>query len=205
MKNVIISGPDGTGKSTITNALSNILKKENIDVNSVWLRFNHYSAKIVNLIGRLLKKSFYEKYEWGKVGYHNYEGKFGYLYIYAIYIDHIIFDKFFRNRILNSTKLLLIDRYIIDIAADLIVDTNKATLVVKLFKKYIEKEMHLSKTFILRCDPAIVKLRREDIKDDKNYLKKVSAYQLLAKEFNITTLNTGDLTPDEIIEIIIEQ
>lgn len=204
MKKYMISGSDGTGKSTITDNLKIQLENENKKVETIWLRFNHKLAKVVNILGRIAGKSYYETYSWGKVGYHDYNGLIGSLYIYAVLFDHLLFRILNRKKIFEKRNCdaLIIDRYIIDIMADLIVDTNKNELVYRLFFKYVKSEVLGSKVFILDCDYNIVISRREDIKDDKNWLKKQAAYRYLSKKLDIAILNTGENSIENIIKII---
>ena len=63
MKNIMLSGPDGSGKSTIANALISRLNESTHDLSHVWLRFNHYLAKFTNMVGRITGKSYYESFE----------------------------------------------------------------------------------------------------------------------------------------------
>ena len=205
MTNIMLSGADGTGKSTIVNNLQNYYTLKGKILKPVWLRFHHYFAKVVNAIGRVTKKSYQKKYSWGKVGYHDYTGLFGYFYIIAVYFDHIIFRCFIKPKVLkyNPKSSYLIDRYILDIAADLIVDTRNEKLVFKLFSGFVKKELEQAKTFILECPKEIVVKRRPDILDDKKYNDKIYAYDLISKKFNITRLNTGKYSVDEIIQQII--
>ena len=204
MKTIMISGPDGTGKSTITKALEMYYQSKNKSIKIVWLRFNHYFAKFVNIVGRITGKSYYENYSWGKAGYHNYHGTIGYFYILAVYCDHIIFRIFLRKKYLedSNTDILIIDRYIIDIMADLIVDTEKKELVLKLFLPFAKKELEISNTFILKCSPEIVISRRKDIKDDKSWEVKRKAYNYLVDKLNIAEIDTGKLEVEEIVKII---
>ena len=203
MNNIMLSGPDGTGKSTIANAVIAELKNQNIILDHVWLRFNHYLAKIINVIGRVSGKSYYETYSWGKLGYHDYNGFLGIFYIIAVYIDHLIFNTFFRNRHLNPNKHYLIDRFIIDIIADLIVDTERSNMVFFLFGPSLKKELKLVHAFIIKCNKAIVVSRRKDILDDKHYDAKIAAYNLIASRFNITTVDSGQLSIEEsVIKIL---
>jgi thymidylate kinase len=206
MKKIIISGPDGTGKSTISKMLINFYKKKGLKVKYVWLRFNHYFSKIINFVGRISGKSYYENYEWGKVGYHDYKGIFGKFYIYSVYLDHKIFLKFFSKKYFNNkSDVVIIDRYIIDIMVDLIVDTDEKELVIKLFKKYLEDEIRNNDIYILECNPEIVFQRRPDVKYDKKYLKKVKAYNILKNEFGLKSLNTGEMNENEIVQKIIKE
>ena len=201
---IMIFGPDGTGKSTIVSALSDHYRSLNRQVRSVWLRFNHYFAKIVNAIGRASGRSYYETYPWGKVGYHNYHGVIGYIYIYAVYADHLIFRIFLRRKLLKTeqNETLIVDRYILDIMADLIVDTGKRKLVLRLFTPFVRKELEQSRMFVLKCDPDIVVSRRPDIADDHSYMAKVDAYAFLAKKLNIPEIDTGRKSVEEAIRII---
>lgn len=199
----MLSGPDGTGKSSIANALISRFNESNHVLSHVWLRFNHYSAKFINMIGRITGKSYYETYSWGKLGYHDYNGIIGFFYILSIYIDHLIFITVIKKRYLKPNKNYLIDRYIIDIAADLIVDTNRSKMVFFLFGSFLKKELKLAHAFILKCDKEIVVDRRRDILDDKRYDDKISAYRLIASRFDITTLDSGYLTIEESVNKII--
>ena len=199
----MLSGPDGTGKSTIANAVICRLNESNNNVSHVWLRFNHYSAKFINMVGRLTGKSYYETYSWGKLGYHDYNGFIGVFYIIAVYIDHLIFNTFFRKTHLKRNKNYLIDRFIIDIIADLIVDTKRPNMVFFLFGPFLKKELILAHAFILKCDKEIVVSRREDILDDKSYDAKISVYKLIALRFNITSVDSGQLSIEESVNKIL--
>ena len=204
IENIMLSGPDGTGKSTILAELQRHYQKQGLQIKPVWLRFHHYFAKFVNVIGRLTYKSYYIKYSWGKIGYHDYEGPIGIIYIYAVYLDHLIFKIFLKPRVLKKEQntIIFIDRYILDIVADLIVDTRRKKLVVSLFHSSIMYELEQANTFVLTCPKEIVTKRRIDIIDDKNYDKKIDAYKFLANHYDISVLNTGILSIEDSINFI---
>jgi thymidylate kinase len=204
MKGIMISGPDGTGKSTIIEATRQRLLSDKKDIEVVWLRFHHYFAKIVNTFGRIIRKSYREHYDWGEVGYHNYKGFIGIIYIISVYFDHYIFILFLKNKKLKKDKSYLVDRYILDVVADLIVDTKNDKFVFFLFDKFIKEELLNFDVFILECDVNIVIARREDIKDDKKYIDKVNVYKIISDKYNITKLNTGKNSIDEIVQQIIQ-
>lgn len=207
MKNIMLSGADGTGKSTIALKLQEQYALKDIKLQLVWLRFHHYFAKVINGLGRVINKSYYEKFPWGKIGYHDYKGWIGYLYIISVFFDHIIFRILVKPIILKTkTKnTYLIDRYILDMAADLIVDTQNEKLVFLLFNGFIKEELNNYKAFILECPKELVVKRRPDILDDKKYDEKISAYKLLSQKFNVVSLNTGKFSINEIVEKIINQ
>lgn len=203
---IMLSGADGTGKSTISECLKDHFETQGMEVEGLWLRFNHYSAKIINALGRILGKSYQENFSWGKIGYHDYDGVFGYFYILFVFFDHLLFRIFLRSHIMREKPetIKIIDRYILDITADLIVDTGKTDFVLNLFNYFIEKELKIANTFILECPIEVVLERRPDIKDDKKYHLKKSAYEFLANRYKINKLNTAKYSVNENIKQIIE-
>lgn len=205
MKNIIISGPDGTGKSSIAKAVIKKFSEKNIKLEYVWLRFNHYLSKLLNLIGRISGKSFYENYSWGKIGYHHYHGIIGFFYVISIYLDQLIFNLIFRKFFLKKNKRYLIDRFVIDSMADLIVDTKRTNMIILLFGPYLVKELNNSNAFILQCDKQTVISRRPDIIDDKCYDMKIHAYKLIASKFNIPIIDTQIMSINKASELILNK
>ena len=203
-KNIMLSGPDGTGKSTISDSVIKSFSDKGITYNHIWLRFNHYTAKVVNLFGRITGRSYYKKYTWGKVGYHDYNGIIGSVYIISVYLDHILFQVFFKKKNLKSNTRYLIDRYIIDVIADLIVDTNKTKMIFAMFGPFLMNELKHTNAYILKCDKNIVIVRRPDINDDKSYDKKIVAYNQIASKFNIPQLNTGKMSIEKVVSVIVK-
>lgn len=205
MNNIILSGPDGTGKSTILKALQDNYNSKGISSNQIWLRFNHYFSRLINLIGRISGKSYYNKYEWGKIGYHDYEGIIGFFYVIFIFIDHVIFLIFFKSNYLKKNQFYLIDRYIVDTMADLIVDTGRKNLVYFLFGPLLKRELILSHFFILECDKENVFKRRPDILHDKKYNYKIKAFNEISSKYNIVKIDTGRNSVIETVNLIISQ
>lgn len=193
MTNIILSGPDGTGKTTLMHEIN-----KNSEFDEIWLRFNHFTAKVVNFFGRVLGKSYRVKHSWGEIGYHDYTGVFGSLYIYAVFLDFIMFDTFFKLKVFLHRKPFLIDRYIIDIVADLIVDTQNSELVFKLFDSKVKRFLKTYNIFLLQCGVNEVYSRRPDIKDDAKYLLKIETYESIKQRFNIPMFETDKLKPKEI-------
>ena len=171
-----MSGPDGSGKTSILNKLKDKLSNNN-SVKIEWLRFQHFTAKVINGLGRLLGLSYREKYDWGRIGYHNYGGLIGKIYIRSVYFDNYVFRNQNNKTIFNSnSEIVLVDRYIVDIMADLIVDTKRHDLVDYFFGDILVDFNKKCMVFVLVCDYSIVKKRRPDIALDKCYLKRIAAY-----------------------------
>jgi len=205
LKNILLCGPDGVGKSTIAVELKSLYRKKGIPVVIVWARFHHYLQRAVNLFARMTGKSYDVTYSWGRDNYHDYQGFIGVIYIYAAFIDHIIFIVFFKKKMFMRGAFCIVDRYIIDIVADLIVDTNRPKLVFALFDRFISKELKNFNIFILECDVRIVESRRIDIKDDKKYLDKIKAYKLISDKYSINKINTGVSSISENVQKIVNK
>lgn len=187
----MLSGPDGVGKTTIAMELCKHYQANGVQVEVVWLRFHHYFQSAINLFGRFLGKSYDEEYAWGKDNYHDYTGVFGFFYILAAFVDHVLFKVIKERYIFRNDNLFVVDRFIIDVVADLIVDTENPKLVFLIFDKAIRKELKRFKVFIIECDFDIVVSRRKDIQDDKKYLKKIAVYKVLADKYCVETIDTG--------------
>lgn len=69
-KYIIISGIDGSGKTTIINNLKKELERENKSVEYIWMRYNHYLVKVMNALARLFRLSVKVHNEMGKVWEH---------------------------------------------------------------------------------------------------------------------------------------
>lgn len=54
VKYIIISGIDGSGKTTVINALQERLQRQGARASYIWMRYNHYLIKVMNAIARLL-------------------------------------------------------------------------------------------------------------------------------------------------------
>ena len=67
-KYVIISGVDGSGKTTVINALQKTLEERGKSVSYIWMRYSHYSVKVMNALARVLGLSVKVHNEMGTCG-----------------------------------------------------------------------------------------------------------------------------------------
>ena len=51
-KYLVISGIDGSGKTSVINALKEELERQGHSTQYIWMRFNHYSVKVMNALAR---------------------------------------------------------------------------------------------------------------------------------------------------------
>ena len=80
--------------------------------------------------------SYYEKTPFGSIGYHRYRGAFAYFYIVVSFVDCllIIIPKWWVRDRFNRANTQIVDRYLIDIVADLILSTANPRAVLWYFK-----------------------------------------------------------------------
>lgn len=202
---ISISGADGVGKSSIVKNLSEIKSKK---VTVKWQRFNKLLSLPFNALMKLTGKNFKERYTWGTIGYHNYTGSIGAVYILLNFIDfkifsfwHAIIWKKFHDH--NTNNILILDRYLLDVMSDLIVSTDNSRLVISVFRNSVYEFIKKSMCFVVTCEHGTVIQRRPDILDDKVYRKKINAYKMIYRFFKIKKLDTTSCSQNEVVNIIL--
>lgn len=195
---IVLSGPDGSGKSSIVKALSAELG-ENKPVHVSWRRFGFVLARAFNLIARLLGFSYYEQTPIGPLGYHDYKAPWSYIYIGLAWVDCAIFilPKWWIIDRIKPRDFTIIDRFLFDIVADLVLSTKQPRLVLWLFHPILKSHQARNLCVFLICSQDVVEKRRPDIVWDKAYPEKVRIYTLLRRLYSIPGVRTDRMSPDE--------
>ena len=196
-----ISGPDGVGKSSIVTGLHGCPEFKS-DIK--WQRFNKCTVIPFNALMRLSGRNYYESYDWGGLGYHEYSGNIGRFYICLLYFDFLIFKlihriqwrKYYPN---SNGENLILDRYLVDVICDAIVATDNARMVLTIFSKFVHELESTHRFLIVTCDYDEVLRRRPDIADDKVYLRKIRAYKLVSKFYRIAGIDTSKIDLNEAV------
>ena len=117
-KYIIISGIDGSGKTTVINALTEGLRAEGYTTGYIWMRFNHYSVKVMNALARVLGLSVKVHNAFGDVWEHRlYKNRlFCKLYVWCSYIDNVIAR---RKALKLDADYVICDRWVNDTLIDL--------------------------------------------------------------------------------------
>ena len=94
-KYIIISGVDGSGKTTVINSLKDKLEQQGKTVDYIWMRYNHYTVKAMNAFARILGLSVKVHNKMGNVWEHRlYKIPwFCKLYVWCSYLDNKIAQK----------------------------------------------------------------------------------------------------------------
>ena len=125
-KCIIISGIDGSGKSTVIEHTKTDLESDGNQVGYIWLRMNHYLTKCMHALARVLGLSVKVHNEMGDVWQHRlYRSQlFCSLYILTTYLDSLI-SRLKYNRIAKRNDIVICDRWIPDILVDLATKTHR--------------------------------------------------------------------------------
>lgn len=201
---IVLSGPDGTGKSTIVNGLRCSLS-ETGTVQVTWRRFGFALPRLFNLAGKALGLSYYEDTPFGRVGYHRYRGALARVYLALCFADCLLFviPKWWIRDKISSQSIQIIDRFMVDIVADLILSTENPRGALWFFDCILKRHMRTFDCFVLTCHPDTVVARRPDIEFDKSYRAKVRIYGLLRRMYRIEELATDKATPQECVEKVL--
>lgn len=201
---IVISGPDGVGKSTIAREVCRVVDGSGVKAVMKWSRYNHFFAKVVNLLGRVLGKSYRETIHDVVVGYHDYSGVFGYLYIAAVFLDHIFAVLAFCFKALNWRRHYIYDRFLLDAVADLMVDTGRGRLILCLFAPLLKVASYFASFHIIQCKYEIVCERRPDVCFDKRYKARTDAYALISKAYTVRLHHTDKQSACEVAKEVYE-
>ncbi len=117
-KYIIISGIDGSGKTTVINALKDALNEKGYSTQYIWMRFNHYSVKAMNALARVLGLSVKVHNVFGDVWEHRlYKNRlFCKVYVWCSYIDNFLAR---RKALKLKADYIICDRWVNDTLIDL--------------------------------------------------------------------------------------
>lgn len=204
-KYIIISGIDGSGKTTVIEALKEHLTREGYKVDYIWMRYNHYLLRVMNAIARILGLSVKVHNAMGTVWEHRLYKMpwFCWLYIRISYFDNLIAVKKVKKL---SGDYVICDRWINDILIDLgaecrIMDILKS----KWYKRFHNILPNNSFQFVIRRNTQDVLDCRIENHTNPDFNYRLKLYQELMNNDDVTTIdNTGSInnSVNQIISVI---
>lgn len=202
---LIISGIDGSGKSTIIETLRNTLEKEGKSVGYIWLRFNYYLTKGMNAIARLLGLSVKVHNEMGDVWQHRFfkSKAFCGLYVMTIYIDTWI-SRLKYNREARGKDVVICDRWVPDILADIATKShNPGFLDGNWPSRFLRILPKGSKVFIVvRQKDALLDCRLEN-RIDPDFPIRMLVYAKLSKKPYVTVVDNNGTIENSVNQILL--
>jgi hypothetical protein len=114
---IIVSGIDGSGKTTVIEGIRSQLEAKNMTVGYIWMRYNHYLIKVMHAIAKVIGLSTKEQTPMGCMWLHQFYKSpiFCWFYVRCSYIDN-----WFAKRKVKRIKAdyIICDRWVNDILID---------------------------------------------------------------------------------------
>jgi len=206
MRYIIISGIDGSGKTSIIEGLEAIFTKRKMTTVVIWLRYNHYFVKPLHAIARLLGLSKQYKSSEGKVWRHEfYKSKlFSWVYIRFTFLDTLIGKIKLNFKIKNKPDIVICDRWLNDILIDLGTKThNKNFLNSKWYSRFKKMLPTKSSEFlIIRNEQELLKCRLEN-QEDPDFNFRLKLYKSLSEKKEVILINNSDTIGEAVNKIIL--
>lgn len=202
---IIVSGIDGSGKTTIIEALISELSRQGVPCRYNWLRYNHYFTKFLLAFCRIVGLTHYEHFRNSRVGYHNfYKSKIiSWVFVWLTLVDTSIISLFKVYLPLKfSHDIIICDRWVVDILIDLEVDTkmnfSDSSFVSRCFKALLPKErlyLMLDRNF------DSVRQARDENLNDKNFPTRYRLYVKHSRNRDIIVINNNSVLEETIRQV----
>lgn len=131
-KYIIISGVDGSGKTTVIEGVRKQLEADGKKVGYIWMRYNFKLIRLMHAIAKVTGLAYKQKTEMGEMWLHRfYNNKlFCWFYIRCSYIDNWLARKK-PIALAKAQKLdyVICDRWVNDIIIDLGSETHKTDIL----------------------------------------------------------------------------
>jgi len=186
---IVISGPDGSGKSTFAKILSRELRKRGYPVYYTWLRYPRLLSLLPLLISKLIGTTFKIKVE--DVCRHTFHAYYripilGRLYELAIFVDYLVY-KFFKIFIPRFPGfVIVVDRGLLDILIDVYAETKRFP---KLLYTYLERESrrsNSSRILVMASYPTLTSRRRDNL-CNPSFKEVYALYRILGSAYGYRT------------------
>ena len=193
-KYIVISGIDGSGKTSVIESLQRKLEEDGIKVSYIWMRYNHYLLKCMNALARIMRLSVKVHNEMGEVWEHRlYKNRaFCKVYIWCSYIDNMIAKKkVYREK----ADIVICDRWVNDILIDLGAECRfNKILESKWFARFQAMLPQGTKQFVIQRNVEDLLACRIENNTNPDFKYRLELYQKLAKkEYIIAIDNTGTI------------
>lgn len=203
---IVISGIDGSGKTSIIDIIQEELLKQGIKPRYAWLRYNHYLTKLLLAFCRFAKYTRYKHFKKSRVVYHDFHQSklISYMFVWSTYID-TFFASIIKVYIplCFSNRVIICDRWIYDIMVDLEVDTklnfNSGSFFNRLYKNLLPKNVNY---FLIMRSFELVKTTRDESINDDNFSIRYKYYQRHANDPELNVINNDGTIEDSVKQVM---
>lgn len=199
---IIISGIDGSGKTTVINELTRALEARGKSTEYIWMRFNHYSVKVMNMLARMMGLSVKVHNAFGDVWEHRlYKNRlFCKVYVWCSYIDNVIARK---KALKLDADYIICDRWVNDTMIDLGAECRIDDILdSKWFGKFQSILPENSFQFVVvRNKKDVVDCRVENT-TNPDFPYRYALYEKLIKKRNINVVNNTGTIVESVEQIL---
>ena len=205
MSIIVISGVDGSGKTSVIENLQSTLERESYKTRYVWLRYNHYLTKFILAFCRFSGLTRYIHFENSRVVYHDFHCSriVSWLFITTTFIDTFFTSliKVYLPRLWSDT-VIICDRWIYDIMVDLEVDTRvkfeNDRFIKKIFMSLLPTD---SVCYVISRDTEKVRKERDESLNDDNYPIRYALYQRHSTDGRLIVVDNNGSIDESVHQI----
>lgn len=204
---IVVSGIDGSGKSTIIKALQARLREEGIESHYVWMRYNHILVKPVHAFCRLVGLSRRYLSAQGSVWRHEFYRSQGFcsFYIFLTWLDTWL------GRVKMTCQLrghkqgiVICDRWVNDILIDLAADSRRDRLLDgKWYSRFQRVLPPGTKQFVVTRGDAAILACRPECREDPGFAFRQGMYRRLCQMPDVVNVIDNDGTVEECLGCLI--
>ena len=203
---ISISGIDGCGKTTIIEGVRAELEAKGYKTIYLWLRYNHYLTRFFHALCRLIGFTHYEWHDGIRIGYHEfYRSRI----ISNLAIIFNFVDTLFTSIILVyiprlfTKRIIICDRWVIDMLIDLQVDTRKNlgpdSFWGRIFLKLIPAD---AECFVILRNSSLIEAARPEHVYDKNYLPRSEQFTRWSKNSRCIAIDNNGSIDSTVHQIL---
>ena len=205
-KYIIISGVDGSGKTTVIEGVRKQLEAEGKKVGYIWMRYHHKLVTVMHAIAKLTGLAYKEKTEMGEMWLHRfYKNKlFCWCYIRCSYIDNwMARKKPVRMAEKEGLDYVICDRWVNDIIIDMGSETHKTDILEsKWYRKYQNLLPENSYQFVVIRDRKDVLDCRVENTFNEAFGYRYDLYRQIAQKPEVFTVNNTGAIEDSIQQVL---
>ena len=205
-KYIIISGVDGSGKTTVIEGVRKQLEAEGKKVGYIWMRYHHKLVTVMHAIAKLTGLAYKETTEMGEMWLHRfYKNKlFCWCYIRCSYIDNwMARKKPVRMAEKEGLDYVICDRWVNDIIIDMGSETHKTDILEsKWYRKYQNLLPENSYQFVVIRDRKDVLDCRVENTFNEAFGYRYDLYRQIAQKPEVFTVNNTGAIEDRIQQVL---
>jgi len=204
---IVISGVDGSGKSTIARLLAKNVVKNNVKSTKgevIWFRWRAFTLYTLYLYSRFRRLYFKIYVPQAKLRFvihvFHIDAVARLLYPYLLFIDLTIF--YLLRRLLwwvKGVRIVIFDRFYLDALVDAIYTCRCVDMV--FLRLFLAMQRKVSKAIILDVDADTAINRKKDIISRREVETKRKLYIVLAKSLNIPIIDARQSLPQVLSNV----